>query len=80
MVTAGPTREPLDPNLGFSYRLAGECLKKGLYIPAGSHCDRGQAGDMIIFSPPFVTTTKQMDEMVDLFDEALTTVEKEVAT
>ncbi len=65
------TRRPLDKSLGFSARLAHECLKRGLFIEYSSGCDRGQAGDMIMFGPPFIITEEQIEEMVSILEEVL---------
>ena len=65
------TRKPLEKSLGFSARLAHECLKRGLFIEYSSGCDRGQGGDMIMFGPPFIVTEEQIEEMVAILEEAL---------
>lgn len=70
------SREPLDPGLRFYQQLAHEALERGLFIESSGGCDRGRAGDMVMFGPPFVITKEQVDEMVDLFEESLFSVEK----
>lgn len=70
------TREPLDPKLMFAFHLGQEAMKRGLFIETSGGNDRGQAGDMALFSPPYITTEAQIDEMVDLFDQILTAVEQ----
>jgi len=72
------TKEPLDPKIRFFSQLAQEALNQGMFIEASGGCDRGQAGDMMMFGPPFITTREQIDEMVGLFDEVLSVVEKKV--
>jgi adenosylmethionine-8-amino-7-oxononanoate aminotransferase len=71
------TREPIDPQVKFFSRLARESIRQGMFIEASGGCDRGQAGDMIMFGPPFITTREQIDEIVDRFDGILSAVEKE---
>lgn len=66
------TREPLDPALGFSARVAHECLERGMFLEYSSGCDRGRAGDMIMFGPPFIITREQIDDMVAILAEVLT--------
>jgi adenosylmethionine-8-amino-7-oxononanoate aminotransferase len=39
-------------------------------------CDRGTAGDMILIGPPFIITEEQIDEMVDILDNVISTVEE----
>ncbi|MEW5723218.1 MAG: aminotransferase class III-fold pyridoxal phosphate-dependent enzyme [Thermodesulfobacteriota bacterium] len=70
------TRAPLDPKLRFYSQLEQEALKEGMYIMAVGGCDRGQAGDMVMFAPAYISTEDQIDEMVELFDRVLTTVER----
>jgi len=70
------TKEPLEPGLMFWIQLSQEALSRGLFIEASGGCDRGRAGDMVMFGPPFIVTEEQIDEMVGIFDEVLTAVEK----
>lgn len=72
------TRAALDPGLGFFSRLVEECLDMGMYIEATGGCDRGRAGDQMMFGPPFIVTEDDIDEMIDILDRALTRVETEV--
>jgi adenosylmethionine-8-amino-7-oxononanoate aminotransferase len=70
------TKETLDPEIHFSLQLQDEALARGVHIESSFGCDRGQAGDMILFGPPFVITKEQVDEIIGIVDEALTAVEK----
>ena len=70
------TKQPLAPQQTFWRQLADEALARGLFIESSGGCDRGQAGDMVMFGPPFIVTQDQIDEMVGLFDEVLSTVEQ----
>lgn len=72
------TKAPLDPQLIFWRQLAHEALERGLFIESSGGCDRGQAGDMVMFGPPFIVTKAQIDEMVGIFDEVLSAVEHRV--
>lgn len=72
------TRETLDPGLHFSLQIQDEALTRGVHIESSAGCDRGQAGDMIIFGPPFIITKEQMDETIGIIDETLSVVEKRV--
>lgn len=69
-------KEPLDPTLMSRMQLAQEALEKGLFTEVSGGCDRGQAGGIMMFGPPFIITNDQSDEMFGIFDEVLTTVEK----
>jgi adenosylmethionine-8-amino-7-oxononanoate aminotransferase len=70
------TKEPLDPNFMFWVQLFQEALDQGMFIESSGGCDRGQAGDMAMFGPPFIVTKEEIDEMVELFGEILSVVER----
>ena len=70
------SRRPLDAALEFSQQLYLDALQRGLYLLTFNGCDRGKAGDMALFSPAFISTEAQIDEMVDLFEKSLTALEK----
>ena len=72
------TKQPLEPQHTFWRQLAHEALERGLFIESSGGCDRGQAGDMVMFGPPFIVTQDQIDEMIGLFDEVLATVEQRI--
>jgi len=72
------TRETLDPQIHFSQQIQDEALRLGVHIESSFGCDRGQAGDTIIFGPPFIITAKQIEDMVGIIDEALTVVERRI--
>jgi adenosylmethionine-8-amino-7-oxononanoate aminotransferase len=72
------TKETLDPEIHFSTRIQEEALVRGVHIESSSGCDRGRAGDMILFGPPFTITRDQIDEMIEIIDETLSVVEKRV--
>jgi adenosylmethionine-8-amino-7-oxononanoate aminotransferase len=73
------TKAPLDAQLHFSQQIQDEALLRGVHIESSSGCDRGQAGDTIIFGPPFIITKDQIDEMIDIIDQTISVVEKRVA-
>ena len=72
------TRETLDPQIHFSQQIQDEALQRGVHIESSFGCDRGQAGDTIIFGPPYIITEAQIDEMIGIIDETLTAVERRV--
>jgi adenosylmethionine-8-amino-7-oxononanoate aminotransferase len=72
------TKEPLDPALKFYDRVNKGTLKRGMYIEASGGCDRGKAGDMVMFGPPFIVTREQIDEMVEILDETITEEENKI--
>ena len=72
------TKAPLDAQLHFSQQIQDEALQRGVHIESSSGCDRGQAGDTIIFGPPFIITKDQIDEMIDILDQTISVVEKRI--
>ena len=71
------SKETLDPILYFSSQLAKECLSRGLGIQSAMGCERGQSGDMVMLGPPFIITQAQIDDLVAIFDESLSVIEKQ---
>lgn len=72
------TREALDPGLMFWMQLSHECLSRGEIMEVSFGNDRGQAGDLCMFGPPFIVSKEEIDEMVGILDEAVTAVEKNI--
>ena len=70
------TKESLDPQIHFSQQIQDEALLRGVHIESSSGCNRGQAGDTIIFGPPFIITKTQIDDLITVIDETLSAVEK----
>ena len=70
------TKTPFDPQIHFSQQIQDEALRRGVHIESSFGCDRGQAGDMILFGPPFIITEEQIDDMIGIIDETLTVVER----
>ncbi len=64
------TRESWGKGSGFPVRLGEETLKNGLVT---------RVWDVMHFAPPLVTTTEEIDRMVAVADDALTTAEREFA-
>ncbi len=72
------TKETLPPENMFWLVLNELAQDMGLVIDCSSGCDRGQAGDQLMFGPPFTVTEAEIDEMVEIFDRVLTQAEKQV--
>ena len=62
------TKEALDPAIRFGSRIAEICRNKGVLIR--------NLADTFIISPPLILTKEQVDEMVDAFEAAISTVER----
>ncbi len=72
------TKAPIDPARKFWLQLIREGLRRGIYLECSGGCDRGQAGDQLLFGVPFIVTRDEIDQIVGLVDETLTAVEKKV--
>ena len=72
------TREPFDPKLKVSSRFEQECLKRGVSTFPCTGCVEGVAGDMVMVTPPLITTPAQVDEMLGLMKEALRPMQAEL--
>jgi len=72
------TREPLNPDLKFWVDLHQQARDNGLVIESSGGCERGQAGDMAMLGPSFIVTRDEIDEIVGLFDDILTEMEKKI--
>jgi adenosylmethionine-8-amino-7-oxononanoate aminotransferase len=65
------TKEVFDPKLKVSSRFEQECLKRGVSTFPSAGCLEGVAGDMILVTPPLITTPTQIDEILNIMKDAL---------
>jgi putrescine aminotransferase len=65
------SKEQFDPALGLARRVWVAALEKGVIV-------RPLPGDVIALSPPFVITELQIDRMVEVLDQVISTVESDV--
>lgn len=73
------TREPFDPNLKFTARLASLMLDMGVVISPGvPGANFGRNGDHIQLSPPFTISEGEIDQIIDALDSSLTRLEGEL--
>jgi adenosylmethionine-8-amino-7-oxononanoate aminotransferase len=71
------SKQPLPSEQMFWLKLHDRAQEMGLVIDCSSGCDRGQYGDQMMFGPPFIISKEDIDEIIDIFDQALSQVEKE---
>ena len=69
------TLEVFDPRLRVSKRLEDEAYARGLITYPCTGCLHGQAGDMVLMSPPLIITRAQVDELVEILEQSVTAVE-----
>lgn len=71
------TKEPFPKSTGYAFKVAEEALNNGMFVEGCAGSDKGQAGDGMLFGPPFTISYAELDEIVDKFDKALTAAERE---
>jgi adenosylmethionine-8-amino-7-oxononanoate aminotransferase len=65
------SKQPFSPELRFSRLICDEALKRGLILyPCQGSVD-GIAGDMVLIAPPLVVNKAELDEMIEILQEAL---------
>jgi 4-aminobutyrate aminotransferase-like enzyme len=74
-VKSKETKEPFKAEDHYGEKVADKAFEKGLIIYHGSGFVDGVAGDHIMFGPPLVVTSSQIDEIVRVFDDSLREVE-----
>ena len=74
------TKEPFPRERGITRLVAQIAWEKGLIVyPAVSGGQvQGVAGDAFMVAPPFITTQEQLDEIINLLDQVLEGVHKEI--
>ncbi len=72
------TKLPFDPSLRVSLRFQEEAMRRGLILFHCTGCVEGVAGDMMLVTPPLITTRAQVDEMMEILLQTTAAIEKEV--
>lgn len=65
------TKEPFPPELKVAISVMSEGMKRGLILFPCIGCIDGVAGDMMLVTPPLITTREQVDEMIGIMKESL---------
>lgn len=58
------TRKPFDPKLDVMQKLQDQALEKGLFLRMAGI--RGTPSDRIVFAPPLIVTTEEVDKALDI--------------
>jgi len=76
------TKEPFDESINLNRRLVDEAFSRGLIIYPGASGGmiNGKGGNAIMVAPPFIITKEQLDELLSILDETITTVEKQIVS
>ncbi|KAB7705516.1 aminotransferase class III-fold pyridoxal phosphate-dependent enzyme [Bacillus aerolatus] len=65
---------PFDPSLAVAPKLVQECLKRGLVVRPVIF----EGSNTIVMAPPLTTTKEQVEEMIQIFDDSLSAIEKSI--
>lgn len=71
-------KTPFPPSLRLSGRMAQAALDRGLVVMPLTGLVNGVAGDGVGLGPPLTITRSQIDDMLEILDEAITAVEQEL--
>ena len=73
------TKEPFDPKRRLNVLIGNRAFDKGLITyPGGGGAD-GVRGDHILLAPPFIIAKAQMDRIVQILDESIGEISKEIS-
>lgn len=72
------TKEPFPVELRVSKRIGDATLRRGLVSYPGSGTADGVAGDHLLYTPPLIITSPQVDELITILDESLSAVAAEL--
>jgi adenosylmethionine-8-amino-7-oxononanoate aminotransferase len=74
------TRTPLPATAEITHRIVHGALERGvLLIPGTPGINYGQGGDHIQITPPYTITAEQIDEIVDVLDETIGHVKRDLS-
>jgi adenosylmethionine-8-amino-7-oxononanoate aminotransferase len=72
------TKETFAPEKKYSQKIGDKAYFKGVLLYPGTGCVDGVSGDHILIGPPFIINKEEIDEVVQILDETITEVEKEL--
>jgi adenosylmethionine-8-amino-7-oxononanoate aminotransferase len=71
-------KEPFPLKAQISAKVGAEALKRGLITYPGSGSVDGVEGDHILMAPPLTIERSEIDQVVSILDDSITTVEKQL--
>jgi adenosylmethionine-8-amino-7-oxononanoate aminotransferase len=71
LVADRSTKAPFDPKLKLHARVKSEAMARGLMVYPGGGTIDGVHGDHILIAPPFISTSDQIDTIVDRLGDAV---------
>ena len=78
LVADRTTKEPFDPALGISRKIAQAAFQQGLIVQPGSGGADGVRGDHILICPPFSLSKVEADQIVEILRGVFKEVQKSV--
>ncbi|KAB8275024.1 pyridoxal phosphate-dependent transferase [Aspergillus minisclerotigenes] len=72
------TKVPFAPEVGFTYKIVEEALRRGLCVYPGAGTVDGARGDHVIIAPPYNASDGELTSIVSLLREAYEAVEKRI--
>jgi len=69
-------KEPFPPELRVSHLLESAALKRGLVTYPCTGTVNGSEGDMVLMAPPLITNENQLDQIIEILDEAIGEIEE----
>jgi adenosylmethionine-8-amino-7-oxononanoate aminotransferase len=73
------TKEPFPAKSAVAKRISDETFSRGLLSYPGQGSVDGTNGDHILYTPPLTITREQVDELVDILDQSIAVVSREIA-
>jgi len=74
------TKAAFDPQLNMNLKIIKKAFSKGLILYPGGNTGNadGVSGNAFLVSPPLITSKEQIDEILNILDETLREIEKEL--
>lgn len=69
------TKKPYPPELRIADALTSEAKERGLIVYPGSGTADGISGDHVLFTPPYIITREQIDDLILMLDESVKSIE-----
>jgi len=77
LVSDQKSKKPFKLNQEVGKFVASKSLEKGVKIYGGKGAEPELMGDLVIISPPFVIESTQIDKIIEVVDETISSAEKE---
>jgi len=75
LVADRATRAAAPPADGLTRLVLESCRRQGLILYGAAGCIDGVSGDAVMVAPPLVATEQDVDELLELLDRGLASVE-----